>query len=206
MISEFLQWEISFKYLCRINRKLVKTQQHKLLSAHWCLNQPNSSSTTHFSNLSPKSNKLPKYVCFTSFLSLTREREKDLIVNICFPFPSSLWSTAAPPGHHSSSSSSTLPPSAASTHPPPIHPSIPAPARLSHWSSLKPECPYEDTLTGTFPQVARQLSSHHHTHHISHIKWPFVFFSLLLHTLSKRSCSSRLLCILLLFFPLILNV
>lgn len=115
--------------------KLVKTfnMNTNSPSACWCFHQLNCSrilsavrASTRFSNLSPKSNKLPKYVHFASFLSPTGERRKDLIVNICFPFPSSLWSTAVPPGRHSSSSS-TLPPSTASTHPP-THPSATRPA------------------------------------------------------------------------------
>lgn len=114
--------------------KLVKTfnMNTNSPSACWCFHQLNCSrilsavrASTRFSNLSPKSNKLPKYVHFASFLSPTGERRKDLIVNICFPFPSSLWSTAVPPGRHSSSS--TLPPSTAYTHPP-IHPSATRPA------------------------------------------------------------------------------
>lgn len=54
---------------------------------------------THFSNFSTKSNKLPKYMCFTSFLPRTTETKRPDCQQLFFPLPPpSLRSTVAPPG------------------------------------------------------------------------------------------------------------
>lgn len=54
---------------------------------------------THFSNISTKSNKLPKYMCILLPSSPKLQRQKDLIVSSCFSHcPPSLRSTVAPPG------------------------------------------------------------------------------------------------------------
>lgn len=80
--------------------------------------------STHFSNLSPKSNKLPKYVHFASF-PWRGQRRKELIVNICFPFVPPhplLWSMSAPPGVTAAAAVPCHPALRASTHPSSIHP------------------------------------------------------------------------------------
>lgn len=132
---------------------------HKLLSACWCFSHLNSCrilsaqrASTRFTNLSPKSNKLPKH---PSSRQPERE-EKSWLSTSVFSFPS-LWSTSAPLGVTA----------AAPCHPA-LPPPPPPPAWMSHWSSVKPKCPPEDTLPG----MVQQLSFHCHSHHISHIEWP----------------------------------
>lgn len=87
---------------------------HKLLSACWCFSHLNSCrilsaqrASTRFTNLSPKSNKLPKH---PSSRQPERE-EKSWLSTSVFSFPSFVEHIGAS-GRHSSS---TLPPSSAST-------------------------------------------------------------------------------------------
>lgn len=81
--------------------------------------------STHFSNLSPKSNKLPKYVHFASFLWLRMEKKRadcQHLFPLCAPPHPLLWSMSAPPGVTTAAAVPCHPALRASTHPPSIHP------------------------------------------------------------------------------------
>lgn len=69
---------------------------------------------THFSNFSTKSNKLPKYMCFTSFLPRTAETKRPDCQQLFFPLPPLSAQHGGAPGRRSRS---TLPPTRLPVHP-----------------------------------------------------------------------------------------
>lgn len=96
------------------------------------------------------------------FLPRTNHRDKKTWLSAAvFPSPPSVCSRVAPLGV--AAAAPCHPPVCLSTRPLKL-----TEAKVSIWGHL----------SGTFPQVARQLSPQHRTHHFSHIKWPFVFFLL----------------------------